>query len=130
MMHVIFRDALEDRDYLARYAVGEAELRARAAEWTPERAAARHRACRPRRSSDWPASTRPRGRAAIRLNYGLNRHAGGGMAVRTIACLPALTGAWRDTGGGVLLSTSGAFPVDEPRCSGPTSRRRARARST
>ena len=48
------------------------------------------------------------------MNYGLNRHAGGGMAVRTIACLPAVVGAWRDAGGGVLLSSSGTFPVDEP----------------
>ena len=55
------------------------------------------------------ATTRP---SAIRLNYGLNRHAGGGMAVRTIACLPAVVGAWRDVGGGALLSTSGTFPVD------------------
>jgi anaerobic selenocysteine-containing dehydrogenase len=55
-------------------------------------------------------TTRP---AAIRVNYGLNRHAGGGMAVRTIACLPALVGDWRHAGGGILLSTSGAFPVDE-----------------
>jgi anaerobic selenocysteine-containing dehydrogenase len=47
--------------------------------------------------------------AAIRLNYGLQRHAGGGMAVRTIACLPALVGAWRRYGGGIQLSTSGMF---------------------
>jgi anaerobic selenocysteine-containing dehydrogenase len=33
------------------------------------------------------------------------------MAVRTIACLPAITGDWRYAGGGVLLSTSGTFPV-------------------
>src|SRR5260370_15996338 len=34
------------------------------------------------------------------------------MAVRTISCLPAVTGAWRDVGGGVLLSTSGTFPTN------------------
>ena len=34
------------------------------------------------------------------------------MAVRTVACLPAVVGAWRDVGGGALLSTSGTFPVD------------------
>ena len=34
------------------------------------------------------------------------------MAVRTIACLPAIVGAWRDPGGGLLLSTSGSFPVN------------------
>src|SRR4029453_7998779 len=49
-----------------------------------------------------------RARAAfIRVNYGLQRHYGGGMAVRTIACLPAVTGHWRRFGGGVQLSTSG-----------------------
>ena len=51
-------------------------------------------------------------RSLIRLNYGLNRCAGGGMAVRNVACLPALTGAWRHPGCGALLSTSGNFPVD------------------
>ena len=111
MMHVIFRDGLEDGDYLERYTVGAAELRERAREWTPERAA---------KVTGVPAAdieafareyatTQP---SAIRLNYGLNRHAGGGMAVRTIACLPAVTGAWRHVGGGVLLSSSGTFPVD------------------
>ena len=42
----------------------------------------------------------------------MQRHAGGGNAVRAVACLPALTGAWRDAAGGALLSTSGAYPVD------------------
>jgi anaerobic selenocysteine-containing dehydrogenase len=110
VMHVLFRDGLVDEDYLARHTVGADDLRARAREWTPERAA--------RETGlsvdevEWFAreygTTRP---TAIRLNYGLNRHAGGGMAVRTVACLPALTGDWRHVGGGVLLSTSGAFPV-------------------
>ncbi|HKR02623.1 MAG TPA: molybdopterin dinucleotide binding domain-containing protein, partial [Pyrinomonadaceae bacterium] len=52
--------------------------------------------------------------SVIRINYGLQRHAGGGMAVRTISCLPALTGAWRDPAGGILLSTSGTFPLNYP----------------
>src|SRR5207237_1255690 len=52
------------------------------------------------------------GPALIRVNYGLQRHGGGGMAVRTIVCLPALTGDWRHPGGGALLSTSKAYPFD------------------
>src|SRR5690606_27912689 len=52
------------------------------------------------------AQTRP---TFIRLNYGMQRHAGGGSAVRAVSLLPALTGAWRDVGGGATLSTSGAF---------------------
>jgi len=112
LMHVLFRDGLEDRDYLARHATGVDELRARAAEWTPARTAATTGV--PVDDVEWLAraygTIRP---STIRLNYGLNRHAGGGMAVRTIACLPAVVGAWRDPGGGALLSTSGLFPVDE-----------------
>jgi anaerobic selenocysteine-containing dehydrogenase len=50
---------------------------------------------------------------AIRMNYGLQRVRGGGMAVRNIACLPALIGAWRHPAGGVQLSTSGSFPANK-----------------
>jgi anaerobic selenocysteine-containing dehydrogenase len=46
------------------------------------------------------------------LNYGMQRHAGGGIAARTIACLPALTGAWRDAAGGIVLSTADFFGFD------------------
>jgi anaerobic selenocysteine-containing dehydrogenase len=111
MMHVIFRDGLADEDYIARYTVGADALRARAREWTPERAAQVTGLEAPtiERLAREYATTHP---SAIRANYGLNRHAGGGSAVRAIACLPALVGAWRHPGGGVLLSTSGTFPVD------------------
>jgi len=111
MMHVIFRDGLEDRDYLERYSVGEEPLRARAAEWTPERAAevTGLTAAEIEGFAREYATSHP---SALRINYGLNRHAGAGMAVRTLACLPALVGAWRHAGGGLLLSTSGTFPVN------------------
>jgi anaerobic selenocysteine-containing dehydrogenase len=110
MMHVIFRDGLEDVEYLEKHTLGHRELRERAEEWPPERAAATTGLAAPsvEAFAREYATTRP---SAIRINYGLNRHAGGGMAVRTLACLPAVVGAWRDPGGGVLLSTSGSFPV-------------------
>jgi anaerobic selenocysteine-containing dehydrogenase len=105
MMHVVFAEGLEDADYLARHTLGADELRTRVAEWTPERASA---------ITGLPAARiaelgRQYGRARaafIRVNYGLQRHFGGGMAVRTIACLPAVTGHWRRAGGGLQLSTS------------------------
>ena len=56
------------------------------------------------------ATTRP---AALRLNYGVQRCENGGAAVRAIAMLPALTGAWKTRGGGAQLSTSGAFAWDK-----------------
>ena len=110
MMHVIFRDGLEDRDYLDRYTLGAAELHARAAEYPPGRAAeltGLPAATIEALARDY-ASMEP---VVIRINYGLQRHAGGGMAVRTIACLPAIVGAWRYPGGGILLSSSGTYPI-------------------
>jgi len=117
MMHVIFRDGLEDRDYLERHTLGADQLRERVREWPAERAApiTGLPATTIEAFAREYATTRP---AALRINYGLNRHAGAGMAVRTIACLPAVVGAWRDVGGGILLSTSGAFPVRGARLEG------------
>ena len=110
MMHVIFRDGLEDHDYLERHTVGAADLRERALEWTPERTAETTglTVAEIEGFAREYAGTHP---SAIRMNYGVNRHGGGGMAVRTIACLPAVVGAWRHPGGGALLSTSGTYPV-------------------
>ncbi len=73
------------------------------------------------------ARTKP---AAIRVNYGMQRVAGGGNAVRAIACLPALVGAWRDPAGGALLSSSGTYPVDHPALERPDLIRGRRGRST
>ncbi|MFY7872805.1 MAG: molybdopterin-containing oxidoreductase family protein [Limnohabitans sp.] len=110
LMHELIAHGWLDQDYIDRHTLGWEGLRARALEWPPERAAEvcgvppeqiRRLAC------DWGTS-RP---AAIRLNYGMQRVRGGGNAVRAIACLPALTGAWRHRAGGLLMSSSGHFPV-------------------
>lgn len=111
LMHVIFAEGLEDNDYLARYTTGADALRRRASEYTPARVASicgleQEQIVRLARLY---ATSKP---AVIRINYGLQRHKGGGMAVRTLACLPAVTGAWRNPAGGILLSTSGMFPLD------------------
>ena len=119
LMHVIWRDGLQDDDYLARAAVGADRLRRRALdEYPPERVAAvtgvdsETVEALARRY----ATTHP---SLIRLNYGLQRHHGGGMAVRTIACLPAVVGAWKHPGGGTLLSTSGAYDFNNDRLTRP-----------
>ncbi|HXU07719.1 MAG TPA: molybdopterin-dependent oxidoreductase, partial [Blastocatellia bacterium] len=112
MMNVIIGEGLEDRDYIERHTIGFDKLRERAAEFPPSRAAG---ICGISENEIVTfareyATTKP---AVIRINYGLQRHAGGGMAVRAIASLPALTGSWRDAGGGVLLSSSGMFSFDD-----------------
>jgi anaerobic selenocysteine-containing dehydrogenase len=109
LMHVLWRDRLQDDDYLERGTVGADLLRERAlTEYPPDRVSAITGvdAAEIERLAHLYAARHP---SLIRVNYGLQRHGGGGMAVRTIACLPAIVGAWRHPGGGALLSTSGAY---------------------
>jgi anaerobic selenocysteine-containing dehydrogenase len=108
MMHVLFAEGMQDDDYLERYTLGADQLRERVKEYSPSRVAA-ITGLGEERIVDL-ARRYGRARAAfVRINYGLQRHGGGGMAVRTIACLPAVTGHWRRAGGGVQLSTSANF---------------------
>ena len=111
LMHELIVHDWLDHDYIQRHTLGWALLRERALLWNPERTATvcGITAAQVRDLARAYGTTKP---AAIRLNYGVQRCAGGGNAVRAIACLPALTGAWRHRAGGVLLSSSGAFPVD------------------
>ena len=115
LMHELIVHDWLDHDYLARHveqgADGWPALRERALEWPPERAAA---VCgitpdEVRQLARDYGTTRP---AAIRLNYGMQRVHGGGSAVRLVALLPCLVGAWRERAGGLLLSSSGWFPIE------------------
>jgi anaerobic selenocysteine-containing dehydrogenase len=111
LMHELIVNDWLDHDYIARYTSGWEALRERALRWSPERAA---QVCavpaqQIRALARDYGTTRP---AAIRLNYGMQRVHGGGNAVRAVACLPALTGAWRQRAGGMLLASSGFYPVD------------------
>lgn len=112
MMHVLLERGLQDDAFIAAHTLGFDALRERVREYPPERVSA---------ITGVPAETiaslgERYGRAKsafIRVNYGLQRHYGGGMAVRTIACLPALAGHWRRAGGGVQLSSSANFQFDK-----------------
>jgi len=112
MMHVMIREGWIDRDYVDRYTLGFDALAERARTFDPARVAAicGIEAARIESLARDYWELRP---AAIRVNYGLQRVRGGGNAVRAIACLPALAGHWRDPAGGLLLSSSGAFAVDD-----------------
>jgi anaerobic selenocysteine-containing dehydrogenase len=112
LMHELVVHDWLDHDWLERHVeqgpAGWPALRERALQWPPERAAEvcgiPAEAIR-QLARDW-GTTQP---AAIRLNYGMQRVAGGGNAVRLVAMLPCLTGAWRHRAGGMLLSSSGWF---------------------
>ena len=97
-----------DQDYIDQHVDGWAPLLERSLTWTLERTAATCglSVAEVQDLARAYATTAP---AAIRLNYGMQRVRGGGNAVRLIALLPCLIGAWRQRGGGLLLSASGWF---------------------
>jgi len=112
MMRAVLEDGLEDQAYLEAHTSGHEALRARVMEqWTVERAAELSGVPEAdiRSLARRFAETQP---AVVRLNYGLQRHAGGGAAVRAILHFVTLVGAWRHRGGGALLSTSRFYPTD------------------
>jgi anaerobic selenocysteine-containing dehydrogenase len=111
LMHQLITHDWLDHDYIAQHTLGWEGLRERALQWPPERAA---EVCGipVQQITDLArdyGTTKP---AAIRLNYGMQRVRGGGNAVRAVACLPALVGAWRQPAGGLLLSSSAQFPLN------------------
>ena len=116
LMHELITHDWLDHDYIAQHTVGWQALRERALQWSPERAAA---VCGvpveqiKNLAHNYGQCFVNKQAAGIRMNYGMQRVRGGGNAARAIACLPALTGAWRHRAGGVLLSSSGLFPVDQ-----------------
>ncbi len=112
LMHELITHDWLDHDYISRHVQsgpqGWAALRERALQWPPERAAA---ICgiTPQVIRDLAREYGSTAPAAIRLNYGMQRVRGGGNAVRLVALLPCLVGAWRQPAGGLLLSASGWF---------------------
>lgn len=112
LMHVLFAEGLQDDDYLSQHTLGADALRERVREYPPSRVA--EITGIPAERIVTLARQYGKARAAfIRINYGLQRHAGGAMAVRTISCLPAVTGHWRRAGGGVQLSSSANFAFNK-----------------
>ncbi len=112
MMHILIAENLYDADYVARYTHGFEPLRERVATYTPQYVAEITGLTAEdilRLTREYATATP----AVIRMNYGVQRSQNGGTAVRAIAMLPCLTGAWKQLGGGLQLSTSGAFQFNK-----------------
>ena len=109
LIHVLIEEDLIDHDYVARHTLGFDELAARAKTRTPEWAAdiTGIAAADIRQLAREYAQARV---AAIRIGVALERHHGGGQTIRAVCCLPALTGAWRQVGGGILGITTWEHP--------------------
>ena len=107
MMHVIIGENLHDADYVAKYTLGFEHLREKVKEYSPERVAQWTGIAAEdiRKLAREYATARP---SVIRLNYGVQRSEGGGMATRAIVMLPCVIGSWKEVGGGLQMSLSGA----------------------
>src|SRR5208337_1597185 len=112
LMHVIINENLFDSDYVSRYTIGFEDLKARAQQYPPEKVA--HwtgiAADDIRKLAREYATQRP---SVIRVNYGIQRSERGGMSMRAVTMLPCLMGSWKDIGGGLQLSLSGAFGLNK-----------------
>lgn len=111
LLNVVLNEGKEDRTFIDEHTVGWEAFRQRILEFPPLHAA---------EITGLPADsivelgkriaeTRPTG---IRIGIGLQRHGGGGMAVRTITCIPGVTGDWRYPGGGAFYDTRGFFGLN------------------
>ncbi|MCC7252145.1 MAG: molybdopterin-dependent oxidoreductase [Hyphomicrobium sp.] len=112
MMYVMMcEDDLVDHDYIEKYTLGFEDLKARAAEFPPERVEAITGIAAEdiRKLAREYATTQP---SAIRQGVAVERSPGGGDAIRLITMLPALTGAWRHVGGGTIEMPIWEFPFN------------------
>ncbi|PWU10090.1 MAG: molybdopterin oxidoreductase [Terriglobia bacterium] len=113
LLNVVISEGAEDRAFLEAHTAGWDAFRGRIAEFPPDRVAA---ICGISAEAIATlggrlARTRPTG---IRIGIGLQRHAGGGMAVRTITCIPGVTGDWQYAGGGAFYDTRGFYGINWP----------------
>jgi anaerobic selenocysteine-containing dehydrogenase len=120
LMHVLVRDGLADRDYIARKTVGfdglERDVLPR---FSPERVESITGVAR----ADVERFAHLYGRAQaahIRIGFGMSRHTQGGQATRAVALLPGVTGAYARRGGGALLATASGFGLDFSRLRRPS----------
>jgi anaerobic selenocysteine-containing dehydrogenase len=112
IMHVLHEEKLVDEQFVAAYTTGHAQLVSQLKDYPPQRVS---------QITGVPVEdilrlARLYGETSpsfIRIGNGLQHHDNGGMAVRTIACLPALTGQWKFKGGGALKGNSGFAAFDQ-----------------
>ncbi|WP_379130061.1 molybdopterin-dependent oxidoreductase [Paenibacillus sp. sgz500958] len=127
IMHILFRDGWTDDAFLERYTTGHAQLRQHVKDYPPELVA--DITGIPAEDIEKLAKLYGEAKVSyIHIGNGLQHHDNGGMNVRTIACLPALTGQWLK-GGGAYKSNSGYAATNPRSLPRPDLRRNPRGRS-
>lgn len=111
LMRAVMERGGADERFLSERTTGWDEFRPVVDAWTPERAA---EVCglRPDEITGLAAMLVDHAPLALKIGQGVQRHANGGQAARTLGCLPAVTGAYDQSGGGLIYSTSGAYGLN------------------
>ena len=112
VMHILARDGRVDREYLATRTVGFDRLKAEVLpRFTPERVAA-ITGLAVADIERFAALYGGAERSFIRIGEGMTRLARGGEALRAVALLPGVTGAYARRGGGALLLTAASCELN------------------
>jgi anaerobic selenocysteine-containing dehydrogenase len=112
VMHVLFRDNLADRAYMARYADDPAGLEAHLASRTPEWAAAVTGLTAAEIETFAHAIGRTP-RTFLRLGYGFTRQRNGAVAMHAAASIATVAGLWQHEGGGAFHSNNAIFKLNK-----------------
>ncbi|MFB3920248.1 MAG: molybdopterin-dependent oxidoreductase [Terriglobia bacterium] len=118
LMHVLVRDGLVDEDYIRNYTLGYEQLRNTVLGEYPVKRVSQITGLSEeqieRLGRDYGRARAP----FLRVGFALTRHENGGMAMRTIACLPGLVGAFRKPGGGAHHESGPCFEFNYGRVTG------------
>jgi anaerobic selenocysteine-containing dehydrogenase len=127
LMHILFNENLIDETFLKTYTVGHEELREHVKSYNPSSVSSITGVPK----EDIEKLARLYGETSpsfIRIGNGLQHHDNGGMAIRSIACLPALTGQWLHKGGGAIKGNSAYLKFNEAALERPDLRKDIQAR--
>lgn len=105
MMHILIRDGYVNESFVREYTVGYEQLAEQAAAYTPD-VVSELTGVHVDKIEELAALYGTTTPSFIRIGNGLQHHDNGGMIVRTISCLPALTGQWAEIGGGAMKGNS------------------------
>ncbi len=112
VIHVLLKERYADREYLAQYtdfsATTESHFEARTPAW-----AANITGLSEQEIIDFARLYGAHKKSFIRMGYGFSRSRNGAVNMHAASCLPAITGAWREPGGGALYSNGHLYPVDK-----------------
>jgi len=112
VMHILFRDGYADREYMQQHtndwATLEQHVQLRSPTWAADITGLD--VSEIEKFGQWYGQTK---NSFIRLGYGFSRSRNGAVNMHAATCLPAITGAWKEPGGGALYGTAHIYQLNK-----------------